>query len=181
MLFSDASLFSGKNLWQIFVSAKAKRNTRKNSFTIARGAVHFQKFRAISRDGARTTVPSRRDKVARAKAERGPCRSRAEVGGIARIEGCRVRAERWRVGVQWGGGSPAARFTADGSPDARRRGAAARQDVSSPSHRATVGPGSHGCAHTHNTYTYTIRTCVRARAHFLRMDIVARFVDSGRD
>lgn len=53
-----------------------------------------------------------------------------------------------------GGGSPAARFTADGSPDARRRGAAARQDVSSPSHRARVGPGSHRRAHTY-THTHT--------------------------
>lgn len=64
-----------------------------------------------------------------------------------------------------GGGSPAARFTADGSPDARRRGAAARQDVSSPSHRARVGPGSpQARAHTH-THTRRNATHLRARTY----------------
>lgn len=65
-----------------------------------------------------------------------------------------------------GGGSPAARFT-DGSPDARRRGAAARQDVSSPSYRARVGPGSYRRARTHTrkNVTYTHNTHTRTRTH----------------
>lgn len=83
------------------------------------------------------------DKVARAKAEHRAWRRGLHRGG-------------WSEGMGVVNLSPAARFTADGSPYARRRGAAARQDVSSPSYRATVGPGSYRrVLHTHtHIYTY---------------------------
>jgi hypothetical protein len=131
-------------------NGREKKNERLKRKRSTRG------FPAIVRGAARTTVPSRRREHAR-RGGAPPCRSRTGVNPPLRVGGGGTGLG-WRI-------SPAARLTAaDGSRDARRRGAAARQDVSSPSHRATVGSGFHERARQAHTLFYT-RTPPPPHAH----------------